>query len=434
MMFEPREYQLSLLKAMDGGCRRAICVWHRRAGKDITGLDIVFRSAMRRAGIYYYCFPEYTQGRKILWDGKDKDGNKLLDYIPSALKAKKNETEMKLTLSNGSLIQVVGIDRVDSIVGTNPLGIVFSEYALQNPIGWDYMRPVLAENDGWALFLTTPRGENHAYSLYNFALKDKSWFAQMLTVDDTKAIKADVLEQERREIEYKYGNDAIFRQEYYCDWTTPIAGAYYAKEISDAYADGRIGRVICDKQYPVITAWDLGIDDAMAVWFLQAIGQELHFIEYKEWRNLGLADIIPEIKKRDYVYSRHIAPHDIKARELTSGKSRWETAQRLGITYDIAPNLPIIEGIEAVRAIFPRLLVDSEKCKEGLNALKNYRQLYDDKKKGFAGAPYHDWASHAADALRMAAISIMPSGKKISKADSDYHRKEKHSNFRPETV
>src|SRR6266550_1977968 len=184
---------------------------------------------MERVGSYFYVFPEFTQGRKILWDGADKDGFRFLDHFPKEIWASPpNNTEMKLRIKNGSMIQVIGSDRYDAVLGTNPIGMVLSEYALQDPACWGYFRPILAENEGWALFNFTPRGENHAYELYELAKADpKNWFVSHLSVGQTGAIKAEVLDQERREIVRLYGNDALYQQEYECNFTVPISGAYY---------------------------------------------------------------------------------------------------------------------------------------------------------------------------------------------------------------
>ncbi len=440
--FTPRAYQEPLMKAIDGGCKRAAITWHRRGGKEKTCFNIISKEMLKRVGLYYYSFPQYKQGRKILWDGKDKTGKAFLEHIPRNLWAAKNETEMKLTLRNGSILQVVGTDRIDSIVGSNPLGIVFSEYSLQDPLAWDYMRPILAENDGLAIFNFTPRGENHAYDLYKLAKYDPKWFCQRLTVDDTEAIAAEVLAQEKREIEFKYGNDALFRQEYYCDFTVPIAGAYYAAQISQAYADGRITKVPYMPEYPVWTWWDLGISDRMCIWFGQIIGQQIRLIDYYEAFGISLAETIKKVKEKKYIYEsyKHFAPHDIKVRELSYGQSRLDTADKLGIKFSVAPNLPIADGIDKVRNLFPRVWIDSEKCQQGINCLKNYRKQYDDKRKMYLDVPYHDWSSHGADAFRMMAVSLQPSdyGRPAKEQNYDYGRVNTGTGsgqtFNPETV
>lgn len=410
--FEPRSYQLPILKAIDGGISR--CVWaaHRRSGKDKTCLNMVVKKMYERVGAYYYVFPTYSQAKKVVWNGIDKNGVPFLDCFPKDLiDGKPNETEMTIKLKNGSLFQLIGSDNIDSIVGTNPVGVVFSEYALQDPIAWGYLRPILAENGGWAVFVSTVRGENHFYDIYELAKSDPvNWFCRMDKASETGVIPAEVLEQERNEIIRLYGDDALYQQEYECNFNVPIAGSYYAKHLAKAYQDGRIGVVPHEQTLTVETAWDLGMDDRMSIWFFQCVGAELRLIDFMEGTGKGIPDYISEIKQTrpHYVFGKHIGPHDIKVRELSvsSGKTRQDVARALGFDFDVAPKLPIMDGIDAVRNIFGRLWIDKEKCKAGINALKNYRKVYDEKRKTYLNTPYHDWSSNAADAIRTLATAL----------------------------
>lgn len=208
--FTPRAYQLPLLQAMDGGSKRAVIVWHRRAGKDKTCLNLIIKKMYEQVGTYYYLFPTYNQGKKVLWDGIGKDGKRFIDHFPPELVESKNETELKIKTKNGSLFQIIGTDNIDAIVGTNPIGCIFSEYALQNPKAWDYVRPILAENGGWAIFIFTPRGMNHGWKMLQQA-QANGWFNEVLTVDDTQSISKEALDEERREMPQD-----LFEQEYYC--------------------------------------------------------------------------------------------------------------------------------------------------------------------------------------------------------------------------
>lgn len=414
-LYRPRPYQLPILRAMDSGYKRAVQVWHRRAGKEKTDFaGIMVKKMLERVGSYYYIFPELTQGRKILWDGSDKEGFRFVNHIPKALIfGKPNETEMKIRLKKpgtnepGSLLQIVGSDRYNSIMGTNPVGLILSEYSLQDPNCWAYFRPILAENDGWAIFNFTPRGENHAFDLWNLAKADpRRWFTSLLTVDDTKAVPQEVLDQERHEYIRLYGNDALFQQEYYCSFVVPISGAYYADNLQAAYSSGRVSAVPHDPRVKVDTWWDLGFNDKMCIWFSQSVGRQLRIIDYFEASGQGLPFYIKKLQEKPYVYGRHTAPHDIEVHELTNGKTRRDTAAGLGISFQVAPKLPIPDGIDAVRNIFSSLWFDKENCKDGLNALKNYRKQYDESRKTYLNKPYHDWASNGADALRTLATSI----------------------------
>lgn len=405
--FEPRVYQVPLLEALDNGIKRAVVVWHRRSGKDKTLINLVAKKMYERVGAYYYFFPTYNQGRKILWDGRDKSGFKFMDHIPESIRARTDNTQMLIETKLGSIFQIIGTDKIDSIVGTNPIGCVFSEYSLQDPSAWDYMRPILAENGGWAVFNYTPRGENHGYELYQLAQNDpEHWFCQLLTVDDTHVIPQDVLDQERREIIQKDGNDALYQQEYMCSFTVPIAGAYYASHLMKAETEGRITTVPIETSLAVDTFWDLGIDDSTTIWFVQTAGQELRIIDYYENSGEGLAFYAKVLQEKGYVYGRHFAPHDIEVRELGSGKSRLETARGLGISFKVAPKLSIEDGIEAGRNILSKCWFDRTKCHKGLNALKSYHKEWDEKNKVYRPHPEHDWSSHGADAFRTFAVSF----------------------------
>jgi len=420
----PRPYQLPILSALDNGKKRIVWVSHRRSGKDKSCINIMAKKMFQRVGSYYYVFPTYNQGRKILWDGIDKEGKRFLDHFPKELiVGKPNDTEMKLRFKNGSLFQVVGADNINSIVGTNPVGVVFSEYSLIDPAAWGFIRPILAENDGWAIFVFTPRGENHAYDIYELAKNSPDWHCQINPVSQTKVISQEILDQERVEIIRLNGDDALYQQEYECSFTVPIAGSYYANNVQQAFKDGRVGNVPHESRLTVDTWWDLGINDKMAIWFTQSVGQEIRVIDYYENTGQGFPHYIGKLQEKGYVYGIHTAPHDIEVRELSNGMSRRDTARNLGVNFQVCPKLPIYEGIDAVRGIFSRLWFDQKKCHDGLNALKNYRKQYDEKRKTYLNQPYHDWSSNAADALRILATG-MTYGHKSKEAFQDkYSRK-----------
>lgn len=399
--FNPRFYQLPVLSALDNGYKRVVSVWHRRSGKDKVFLNKVVKSMYERVGAYYYFFPTYKQGKKVIWNGIDRDGFKFTDHIPKSLRKRTDNTDMLIEMENHSIFQVVGTDNIDAVVGSNPVGCVFSEYSLQNPAAWDYIRPILAENDGWAAFIYTPRGRNHGYSLLQLAKEfPDQWFSQVLPASVTGAIPADVLVRERLEIIKKYGNDSLYLQEYECSFDIPIQGSYYADQLMLADAEGRIRNVPYDHYAPVHTAWDLGFDDSMSIWFFQVIGKEFHFIDYFSTTGQSLRDCIKVLKDKNYVYGNHWAPHDIKVHELTDGKTRWETAKSLGVEFKIAPKLLVQDGIDTVRTILNRCWFDKEKTQRGLDCLRSYHKEWDEENGIYRLRPEHDWASHGADAMR----------------------------------
>lgn len=244
--YEPRPYQVPLFDSIANGFKRAVAVWHRRAGKDKTLLNLIVKEAFKRCGVYYYFFPTYNQGRKVLWDGIDRNGFRYLDHIPEQLReGNPNATEMKIRLVNGSLIQIIGTDNIDAIMGTNPVGCVFSEYSLQNPMAWDLIRPILAENGGWAVFNYTPRGRNHGFILYEMAKNNPEWFCQLMTIDDTGAVTAAMVQAERE----AGMSEEMIQQEFFCSFEAALSSCFFsgALEGHNCLATGVTGCVSVDK-------------------------------------------------------------------------------------------------------------------------------------------------------------------------------------------
>jgi len=362
---------------------------------------------LEKVGTYYYFFPTYNQGKKILWNGIDKDGFKFLNHIPEELRVRTSSQEMLIELKNGSIFQIIGTDNVDSIVGTNPIGSVFSEYALQDPIAWGYIRPILAENGGWAVFNFTSRGKNHGYDLVKYAKTQDDWFVQILPATETSVFTPEQLEKEREQYLIEDGDDLRFQQEYMCSFEGSMQGSYYGKLMAQAEKDNRITKVPYEPQLPVYTIWDLGMADAMSIWFLQIVGKELRFIDYLEGEGEGMAYYAKELNDKGYVYSEHFLPHDADVREIGTGVSRKATAESLGIKpIRIVPKLPIDEGIASVRLILPRSYFDEDKCKRGIDCLRQYHKEFDEKNKCFKNKPKHDWSSHGSDSMRYTATAI----------------------------
>jgi phage terminase large subunit len=400
-----RDYQVDFWEKMASGVKRGVLVWHRRAGKEKTCWNYLIMQAVKKVGIYYYLFPKLNQGRKILWDGIDKNGFRFIHHIPpEIIDGEPNSTEMKIRLKNGSLIQIVGTNHIDSIVGTNPVGCVFSEYSLQNPVAWQLIRPILVENGGWAVFNFTPRGANHAKDLFIMAQSNPDWFCQLLTVDDTKVVNEEDIQAER---DAGMSEDYI-QQEFYCSFTLGVEGSYYAAYLEDAREELRIGRVPWAKQSRVFTAWDLGYGDSTSIVFYQVVGNEIHVIDYYENHGKGLPHYVEVLKKKPYVYGSHFAPHDIDSHSFSSGLSAKEVGADLGIRFTVLPTLKVSleDGIEAVRGLFPRLWFDEERCKPLIRCLENYRKEFDQRLEVYKDRPRHDKFSHGADAVRYMAIGV----------------------------
>ena len=403
--YTPRPYQeLSWNVTMQPTFKRGMLVWPRRNGKDLHCWNIVAAKALQRVGLYYYIAPYYNQGRQIIWEGADKNGRRFLDYVPKPLVEASTKLDMRIKLVNGSQIKLVGSDNIDSIVGTNPIGIVFTEFSLHKRGVWDYLRPILAENGGWALFNGTPRGmANEMYELYVKAIRPESgWFLQHITRDDTGVPTLDAIQEDRD----SGMPEPLVNQEYYTNFLTGNVGTYYSVELEMLRIAERFVNLPYDPRLPVYTFWDLGKRDATAVWFLQVFQHELRIIDYYEEVEKSLIHHVKHIKGLPYAYEAHYAPHDIKVEEMSTKISRWETAAQHGIEFEIVEKLPLMEGIDAVRSVLPRCWFDKEKTLLGRRALEHYHKSYDAKGEVYSDAPAKSWANHGADAFRQLAVVV----------------------------
>lgn len=375
------------------------------SGKDFVAWNLSIRAAIRQPGVYYIIYPTYAQGKKILWDSVlNTTGERFIDLIPKELITSLNAHEMKIRLVNDSLIQVIGSDNPDSIVGTNPIGCIFSEYALQDPRVYALIRPILAANGGWCFFISTPRSKNHFWELYNIAKFNPSeWFVSYLTLDDTQHIPLHEIERDRHE---GLMSEDLILQEYYCSWTCGQAGAYYAKYVDKMRLNGQIGAVPWEAAFPVHSAWDIGVRDSTSIIMFQTIGQVVRIIDYYENSKEGLEHYTNVLQQKPYQWGKHFGPHDIKVKEFGSGLTRVEKAKQLGIKFTLAPNISIEDGIEAVRSSFSKMWIDETKCARLIKAVENYRQEWDDQKKVYKPMPLHNEYSHSCDALRYLCLSL----------------------------
>jgi phage terminase large subunit len=401
-----------------------VLVWHRRAGKDTTSLNIMIDRMLQRPGSYYHLFPTARQGRKAIYEGIGKEGHAFMDHFPKQIIARKNDQEMLVEVKGEkghSIYQVVGTDKgMDYLRGTNPVGVIFSEYSRMSPAVWDTIRPILRENDGWAIFAYTPWGENHGYELYNMAKDNDEWFASFLTVDDSTDHKGKRLitdtdvEEERNSGMSK----EMVAQEFYCSFQSALPGAYFASEMESALEQGRITQVAYEPELPVETYWDLGLADSNSIWFAQHVGNETRLIDYYENSGEGLMHYIHVLRNKEYVYSRHHAPHDIEVREFSTGRSRRDTALNLGIDFIVGKKIDKMESIDALRRFLGRCWFDQDKCTLGIAALRNYHKAFNDKTRTFS-SPVHDWSSHGVDALMECSNSFYADG-----FDQDHKRPE----------
>jgi len=363
-------------------------------------------------GVYYYIFPEYEQGRKALWDNIDNDGLTMFDHIPKEIIAPngKNDQSMKLELVNGSIIQVIGTDRkIDNIVGTNPVGIIFSEYPISDPRWWDLLRPIIKLNWWFAWFVFTPRGKNHGWKLREVARKNpETWFLSELWADKTfdndgnRIVTDQMIEEERRD-----GMDEdLVQQEYFISFEASVKGAYYADQIRDARKEWRICRVPYEPTLDVFTHWDLGINDTTAIWFWQLLGKEIRFIDHYETSWESLEHYVGVLKEKGYKYGKHYLPHDVEVKELQTGATRKQFLESRWLNnIEVVEKLGIDEGIDMTRRAFKNMWFDEEKCERGINAISSYHKEFDAKNQTFRSSPKHDWSSNSSDALRYQSVT-----------------------------
>ncbi|WP_395672658.1 hypothetical protein [Phenylobacterium sp.] len=406
--WEPREYQQRLWDYLQEGGRRADVAAHRRWGKDEVALNWAAQAAMARPGVYWHLLPEAAQAKKAIWDAiNPHTGRKRIDEaFPREIRRRRWEKEMKIQLANGSIWQVAGSDNYNSLVGSPPVGVVFSEWSLAKPDAWTYLRPILAENGGWALFLWTPRGLNHATrSFESRAARPDEWLTLRSPATQTDVFTPDQLARERTELIAETGSveegEARFASEYLVDFNAAVPGSYYGGALKDADGAGRIGRVPFDPALKVDTAWDLGIDDYTAIWFFQQVGREVRAIDYFETSGEGLQAVVRQaIAGKPYVYGTHHLPHDVMVRELgAAGRSRYETLFGLGVSpISVGVAMDPEERINAGRALIPITWFDAERCAKGLERLRAYRKRWSRETRSYGG-PLHDGASHGADAF-----------------------------------
>ncbi len=400
--FQPRDYQLPICRAIatEGGqYRKLLCVLPRRAGKDVLMWNLMIRAAIKQVGNYYYCLPTFQQARGVIWESITNSGQKMIDFLPPELIAKKLDNTMSITLVNGSQIKLIGSDSYDtSIIGTNPRMIVFSEYALADENAYKLAAmPILRANNGIVCLISTPRGKNHMYELFQIAKNSPDWFTYFKTVEDTGHIS---LEEINKDIATGEISADMARQEYFCSFEMGQEGALYAKYIDKMRLDGRIGIVPWEPYHKVSTSWDLGVADPTCIIFFQVIGEIVRVIDYYEQSDRGMDHFARVIAEKGYVYGKHFPPHDIMARESARGLTKREMYKELGINFTEPVLIDIQDGIELVRRTFSKMWIDEKNCSKLIKALENYRYEWDDKLKRYKSKPLHDHNSHASDAMR----------------------------------
>lgn len=380
--------------------RYNVLVLHRRAGKTTATInELIKDSLLNEQHLYAFIAPTYKQAKRNVWD-------MLRYYAKDIPGVKYNIAELTVTFPTGSKISLFGADNPDSLRGLTLNGVVFDEYSQQPSNIWsEIIAPTLATTKGYAIWIGTPKGRNSFYRLYEDARQDEDYYDLMLPVSQSAIIDDEELAQQRKNM-----TEDEYAQEWECSWEAAIQGAYYAKELSEARAENRIGEYPYDPAIPVYTWWDLGVSDATTILFFQTNGYQWRLIDCYTANDEGLEHYIRIVKDKPYVYAEHYAPHDIQVKEFTSGQSRIETAEKLGIRFEIAPKLSIDDGISSAKLRFKTLVIDENKCRPFIDAIAQYRRDWNESMGDWKNKPLHDWSSHFADAFRYWAVTDVRSG------------------------
>jgi len=400
--YEPRPFQRSLHRSLK---RFNVLVCHRRFGKTVFTINECLDKALRnelKNPQYAYIAPTYGQAKRVAWDY-------FKEYTRNIPGVTVNEAELRIDIPRPDRrdrvrFMLLGAENPNTLRGLYLDGVILDEFAEMDPTAWSQVvRPALSDRLGWAIFIGTPKGQNHFFDIFEKSHGAEDWFRAIYPVSETMIVPASELRAARLTM-----SPEEYDQEYECSFTAAMVGAYYAKTLEELDRKSRITKVEWEKHIPVCTYWDLGISDKTCIWFGQVVGREIHWIDYLEDAGKGLDFYAKEIKDRPYVYGFHFLPHDGAARELGTGKTRQELLEDLlgRRNVEICPLHRPEDGINAVRMVLDRSYFDREKCNVGLKALKNYQRKWDSKNGMFLSKPLHNWASHASDAFRTGAMSI----------------------------
>ena len=393
--YKPRTQQLAIHDLMDEK-RFGVVVAHRRMGKTVSAINHIIKDAIlnqKEAPRYAYIAPTYGQAKRVAWDY-------LVKYA-DPLGGSSNISELRVDFW-GRRIQLYGSDNPEALRGQYFDGVILDEIGDQNPKIWtDIVRPALADRKGWCLFIGTPKGHNHFKELRDRAEKEEGWGLLEFKASETGVVDEAELKAAKNEM-----GESKFRQEFECSFDAPIEGSYYGEILNELEDKKHMQEIPREELSRTFTAWDLGMGDSTSIWVAQLVGSEVRLIDYYENHGVGLDHYVKWIRDNDYIKAEHILPHDVRVRELGSGKSRLEMLEEAGLEIKIAPRMGLDDGIQAVRRLLPRCWFNVPKVQTGLNCLRNYRRDYDEKRKIFYERPLHDWSSHGSDSFRYLALGL----------------------------
>lgn len=393
--YKPREQQLAIHDLMDSK-RFGVVVAHRRMGKTVSAINHLIKDALlnqKEAPRYAYIAPTYGQAKRVAWDY-------LVKYA-EPLGGTSNISELRVDFW-GRRIQLFGSDNPETLRGQYFDGVILDEIGDQNPKIWtDVCRPSLVDRQGWCLFIGTPKGHNHFKELRDRAKTEEGWGLLEFKASETGVVDDTELKAAKNEM----GEDK-YRQEFECSFDAAVEGSYFGQILNELEEKKHMQEIPREELSRTFTAWDLGMGDSTSIWVAQLVGTEVRLLDYYENHGVGLDHYVKWIKDNDYLKAEHILPHDVRVRELGTGKSRMEMLEESGLEVKIAPRMGLDDGIQAVRRLLPRCWFNVPKVQTGLNCLRNYRRDYDEKRKIFYERPLHDWSSHGSDSFRYLALGL----------------------------
>ncbi len=385
--YSPRPHQKKLHAELK---RFNVLVCHRRFGKTVFAINELIKQTLHEtlpdARTAYIC-PTQVQARKVAWLYLKK-------FTAPVPGIKHNESSLTAKFVNGAEISLLGSENYHALRGLYLDYVVMDEVAQQPPEAWaQVIRPALSDRLGGAIFIGTPLGrQNKLADLYHDAPDLDGWYRYLAKASETSIIVPSELAAMQQEM-----SPEEYAQELECSWTAAIKGAYYANEMELMRTEGRICTVPYDENYPVITAWDLGVRDSTVVGYWQSINGQHRLLRTDEFKYTGLPDIIKKVNSYNYQFAQHIAPHDIAVYEFGSGQKRVEIAFNLGIEFDPCDSHGVTDGINAMRTGLKNTAIDEVNNKTLIAAWTQYRTEYNELKRVFSAKPLHDWCSDFAD-------------------------------------
>jgi len=395
--YRPRKSQLLIHDAIENN-RFVVVVAHRRFGKTVSAINALLKSAIlldKPNARFAYIAPTYSQAKRVAWDY-------LLEYT-RPLNAVANISELRIDFLGDKRISLYGSENGDSLRGQYFDGVVLDEVGDQDPKIWnEIIRPALADRKGYCLFIGTPKGNNHFREFKERAMVTEGWKFLEFKASDTGILDPQELASAKNEM----GEDK-YKQEFECSFDAPVEGAYYGSLLHEADNENRVTKIPKDELAKIVCSWDLGVSDSTCIWVAQIVGKEIQLIDCTENHGVGLDYYVSWLRDNGYDKGQQILPHDVRVREMTTGRSRLEVLMEAGLDVTVAPSLSIADGIQAVRRMLPRCWFDMEHTKNGLVALRNYRREFNEKQNVFYDKPVHDWSSHFADSFRYLAIGLV---------------------------